>query len=75
MAAGRCDQRKNFEEEEANAIGTQYVRADLLSGTAAARVRGMLKRYVEKRILFYTLRDAQALADATATSAKMQSEM
>ena len=31
MAAGRYDQRKNYEEEEANAIGTEYVRADFLS--------------------------------------------
>ena len=30
MAVSRYDQRKNYEEEEANAIGTEYVRADLL---------------------------------------------
>src|SRR6478736_6706420 len=30
MATGRYDQRKNLEEAEANAIGTEYVRADLL---------------------------------------------
>ena len=30
MALGRYDQRKNYEEEEANAIGTEYLRADLL---------------------------------------------
>ena len=30
MAISRYDQRKNLEEEEANAIGTEYVRADLL---------------------------------------------
>src|SRR5215471_18141434 len=35
MAVSRYDQRKNYEEAEANAIGTEYVRADLLpsSGT------------------------------------------
>jgi hypothetical protein len=31
MAVGRYDQRKNCDEAEANAIGTEYVRADLLS--------------------------------------------
>src|SRR5262245_17923843 len=31
MAANRYDQRKNLEEAEANAIGTQYLRADLLA--------------------------------------------
>ena len=30
MAISRYDQRKNYEEAEANAIGTEYVRADLL---------------------------------------------
>jgi hypothetical protein len=30
MAVSRYDQRKNYEEAEANAIGTEYVRADLL---------------------------------------------
>lgn len=30
MAVGRYDQRKNLEEEEANAIGTEYLRADLI---------------------------------------------
>ena len=31
MAVSRYDQRKNYEEEEANAIGTEYVRVDLLA--------------------------------------------
>ena len=30
MATNRYDLRKNYEEAEANAIGTEYVRADLL---------------------------------------------
>jgi hypothetical protein len=30
MAVSRYDERKNCEEAEANAIGTEYVRADLL---------------------------------------------
>lgn len=30
MAISRYDQRKIYEEEEANAIGTEYLRADLL---------------------------------------------
>jgi hypothetical protein len=39
MAISRYEQRKNYEEAEANAIGTEYVRADLLPGGDAARVR------------------------------------
>src|SRR6202000_63068 len=37
MAVSRYDQRKNFEEEEANAIGTEYVRADFFPAAGAAR--------------------------------------
>jgi hypothetical protein len=39
MAVGRYEQRKNYEEAEANAIGTEYVRASLLPAADAARVR------------------------------------
>src|SRR6266576_1910143 len=45
MAVSRYDQRKNYEESEANAIGTEYVRADLLPAADAARVRHLLKNY------------------------------
>ena len=34
-----CGQRKNYEEAEANAIGTEYLRADLLAAEVAASVR------------------------------------
>jgi hypothetical protein len=36
MAVSRYDQRKNYEEAEANAIGTEYLRADLLAGRKRA---------------------------------------
>jgi hypothetical protein len=39
MAVSRYDQRKNYEAAEANAIGTEYVRADMLSAADTARVR------------------------------------
>ena len=53
MAVSRYDQRKNYEEAEANAIGTAYLRADLLSTEDAAKVRQLLRVYVERRIDFY----------------------
>ena len=40
MAISRYDQTKNYEEEEANAIGIEYVRADLLPAADAAGVDG-----------------------------------
>ncbi len=44
MATNRYDERKNFEEGEANSIGTEYVRADLLPDMATAdKVRLLLR--------------------------------
>jgi dsDNA-binding SOS-regulon protein len=57
MATNRYDQRKNFEEAEANAIGTEHLRADLLPSADAARVRKLLSDYTNQRILFYTNTD------------------
>src|ERR1700721_925778 len=39
MATARYDLRKGYEESEANAIGTEYVRADLLGPAEAAQGR------------------------------------
>ena len=75
MALSRFDQRKNYEEEEANAIGTEYVRADLLLAPDAARVRELLKQYLSQRILFYTARNARQLRQIDASTAQLQSEM
>jgi len=57
MATNRYDQRKNFEEAEANAIGTEILRADLRPPADAANVRKLLGDYVDQRILFYLNRD------------------
>ncbi|MET3907810.1 hypothetical protein ABID59_002151 [Bradyrhizobium sp. S3.3.6] len=53
MATNRYDQRKNFEEAEANAIGTEYLRADFLPPADTARVRALLSDYTKQRILFF----------------------
>jgi hypothetical protein len=57
MAINRYDQRKNFEEAEANAIGTELLRADLLSPTDASSVRKLLGDYLDQRIAFYINKD------------------
>ena len=75
MAVSRYDQRKNYEEEEANAIGTEYIRADLLPSDDAARVRQLLKQYLDQRLLFYTIRNAQQLGTVDSETAKLQTEM
>ena len=73
MAVSRYDQRKNDEEAEANAIGTAYLRADLLPAEEAARVRQLLKSYTDQRVNFYLGKDR---ADRTAGfDPKVQNEL
>jgi hypothetical protein len=75
MAIGRYDQRKNYEEEEANAIGTEYLRADLLPGETTAKVHALLKKYIDQRLLFYTTRDPIQLAKVNADTADLQNQL
>jgi hypothetical protein len=75
MAVSRYDQRKNYEEAEANAIGTEYVRADLLPAADAARVRDLLRRYLDQRVLFYTTHDERQLERIYASTAQLQTEL
>jgi hypothetical protein len=75
MAISRYDQRKNLEEEEANAIGTEYLRADLLSAADAAKVRSLLRAYLDQRVLFYTTRDEGELRQINARTAQLQDEL
>ena len=44
MAMSRYDQRKNYEEAEANAIGTEYVRVDVLPAADAAKIKVFSRR-------------------------------
>jgi hypothetical protein len=75
MALSRYDQRKDLEEGEANAIGTEYLRADLLPEANAARVRGLLPKYLDQRILFYRTRDERELEEINAETAKLQAAL
>jgi hypothetical protein len=75
MAITRYDQRKNFEEAEANAIGTEYVRVDLLPAADAVKVRALLRDYVNQRILFYNTRDADKLRQINADIAQLQANL
>lgn len=75
MAISRYDQRKNYEEAEANAIGTEYLRADLIPDADAAKVRALLREYLEQRVLFYTSRDENQLQQVNAYTAQLQDEL
>jgi hypothetical protein len=75
MATGRYDLRKAYEEAEANAIGTEYVRAALLPETERAQVRDLLKKYTDLRIQFYETRRWDRLQQINADTAQLQSQL
>jgi len=75
MAISRYDQRKNYEEAEANAIGTEYVRADLLPARDSVKVRDLLRKYLDQRILFYETRSRAHVAQIEAETLKLQNEL
>jgi len=52
-AASRFDHRRDQIAEEANAIGTAWMRIDLLAQEAQPPVRGLFREYVRSRIATY----------------------
>jgi len=75
MAISRYDQRKNYEAAEANAIGTEYRRADLLPGDDAALVRQLLVKYIDLRVQSYRVRDTVQLTKIDTDTADVQNEL
>jgi hypothetical protein len=75
MASSRYDQRKTLEEAEANAIGTEYARADLMPTAQAVQMRDLLVKYAEQRILFYRDIDAARLRQVDSETAVLQNEL
>jgi hypothetical protein len=75
MAVSRYDLRKTYEEAEANAIGTEYVRARLLPGADAAAVQAQLRKYTDLRIQFYRTRNHGELEQIDADTAELQTKM
>ena len=75
MAISRYDLRKNYEEAEANAIGTEYVRVGLLPAADATTVRVQLTKYLDLRILFYRTRWQGELQRINAGTAQLQDQM
>jgi hypothetical protein len=75
MATTRYDLRKSLEEEEANAIGTEYVRIDLLPSGAAAKAKGLLAHYTDLRIQFYQTRSADDLKRINAETSDLQNQL
>jgi len=75
MALSRYDQRKNYEEEEANAIGTEYLRVNLLPSADAAKLHELLRAYLDQRIAFYETHEDAKIAPINAETARLQGEL
>ena len=75
MAIDRHDQRMVLEESEANAIGTEYLRADLLPGKTAEQTKALLKQYLDQRILFYSKQDPERIQEIRQKTDELQVTM
>lgn len=75
MAISRYDLRKNYEEAEANAIGTEFARADLLPSGDAQRVRNLLTNYVDLRIRDYESRDEAEIRRVEEQTSGLQGQL
>lgn len=75
MAVSRYDQRKDYEEQEANAIGTEYLRVDLLPAADATNLHALLANYLYQRINGYKSSDERQLRQTNAETARLQMEM
>ena len=75
MAVSRYDLRHNAESAEADAIGTEYARADLLPPAEAETTRRLLRSYLTERIQFFGARDSDRLRQIDEQTTRLQQEM
>ncbi len=76
MAVQRFDARKSLVLEEANAIGTAYLRAQQLREPHRAALSGLLREYVDVRLQFAAAHDqAEGIARANARAAQLHAGM
>ena len=76
MAVGRFEERRLAQVEEANAIGTSYLRLGTLESGAAAEQRGLMAEYVRRRLEFLEAGEgAPGLQTAAEGTAELQGKM
>lgn len=75
-AASRLEARRQLIVQEANAIGTAYLRLDLLPPGAQPRLRDDFRRYVDARLAVYSkLPDVDAAKSELTRAAALQNEI
>lgn len=76
MAVNRYDLRKQLEVDEANAIGTTWLRSDALDEPERSAARNVLRTYVNVRSAFLDdSRNPAALDEAVRRSTQLQAEL
>lgn len=75
-AMSRLDERRNLVVEEANAIGTAYLRVDLLPNEDQPPLRGLFRDYLDARLGIYAAIDSGAdPAPAIRNARRLQDEI
>src|SRR5215468_10028588 len=73
---GRYESRRVLASDEANAIGTAYLRLDLLPASAQPALRDLFRTYTDSRLEFYRkIRDLKAADAALARSNGLQAQI
>ncbi len=76
MSMSRYDKRKQMVLEEANAIGTTFLRTQLLLEPPRQEISNLLRQYVDVRLEFYAAGiDEEKLGQAMARAEKLHKQL
>lgn len=75
IALGRYDERRGLVVQEANALGTTWLRTDLLEDADRARMQEVLRRYVDARVDFADARGSEEEVQQYARTLALQQEL
>jgi hypothetical protein len=75
-AASRFEDRRHLVTDEANAIGTAYLRIDLLPGDAQPEIRALFRRYLDARTsAYWQVQDLAAAKARLADGMRLQGDI
>jgi hypothetical protein len=75
-ASSRLDARRHLAIDEANAIGTAYLRVGLLQPSEQPAIRDLFRKYLDTRLRYYQdLSDLDAAKAQSAEAGKLQDEI
>jgi hypothetical protein len=75
MGAARFDTRRQLVVDEANAIGTTWLRSKVMPAPENAEFAGLLLQYVDARVQFTKARNLKELPQERAIAARLQDQL